>query len=348
MSRTLPVKVARRNRVVDADDVVRSSMLSLVVIGGLGGGLGGCDIAFMLERPVQQTVCGSFGDEEEVRFGEGMKEITDFSFNGPGTRGFVRAIVNTANGPRTGPAPVILDNGIWSYDPELEANWLALGSSENVILARMARDNDIYVAQQFLGPPTSLHVFHYGFRNGTWVPIEMEIAFTTNTDAIPGGELSIPVEGSDPPASFDFLPIFRYDQVDRGRTVAIAVRPPTSTVWQDQEMSGGALSTEAINTTHEPWSGALARTPDGQQVLIYAATDPNDPMKLNSDLYISEKRNGRFLEGVPLTNFNSSDEEVDPWISEDCSMITFRRTKRGAPFDGESRSGGKIYMSTLK
>jgi hypothetical protein len=340
MSRTLPVEVARRNRVVDPDGVFRGS-LAIVAL------LGGCDLVFGLERPVQDTVCGSFGDEQEVPFGDELTDITDFSFNGPGTRGFVRATIDIEGGSRTGPVPVLFDNDQWRYDATFEANWRILESNDRVRVARMARDNELYVAQQFIGPPSSLHVFHYVFVGANWVLAEnMEIAFTSNTDAVPGGELSELVAGSDPPLTFDFLPIFRFDQATEARSVAIATHAPGAQMWQDQERIGGLASTDTINEQHQPWSGALARTPDGRQVLVYAATP--DGSSENSDLFIAEKHSGGFVEGVPLTNFNTGDEELEPWVSEDCSMITFRRTARGSPFDGESRSGGTIYMSTIK
>ena len=328
---------------IDPDIVLHKSA---ALAGALVGALSGCDLVYQLERPVQETVCGSFGDQDEVAFGDELTSITDFSFNGPATRGFVHATVETSTGERTGPVPVLLDDDTWVYDPLFEANWRVLEDNDRIRVARMARDNELFVAQQLTTPAPALHVYHYAFINQSWVPVETnEIAFSSNTDAYPGGELSQPVEGM-PMQAFDYLPVFRFDKPTEVRTVNLAVHAPNTTMWEDQERSGGVSTTDTINEQHQAWSGALARTPDGKQVLIYAATP--DGSNENSDLFMAEKRNGSFVQGVPLTNFNTEDEELEPWVSEDCTTITFRRTARGSPFDGEARSGGTIYMSTIK
>lgn len=297
----------------------------------------GCDIVYRLDRPMVQTVCGAFGGEVEVPFGEELASITDFSFNGTITRGFVRATVEATNGERTGPVPVLLDDDEWVYDGGREANWRILGNNDRIRVARMARDNEVFVGQQLTTLPPSIHVFHYAYLNNTWVQIETnEIAFVDNTDVYPGGELSEPV-GT--PGTFDFLPLFRFDKESRARTVAIATHLPGASTWEDDGSTG------AINEQHQPWSGALARTPEGRQVLIYAATPEGSSE--GSDLFMAEKTSDGFLPGVPLVGFNTSAEEVEPWISEDCTMITFRRAPRGAPFENDARSGGTIYMSTI-
>ncbi len=318
----------------------------------LAGALGGCDLVYGLERPVQQTVCGSFGDEEPLAFGDELMDVTDFSFNGAVTRGFVHGTVEVEGVARTGPVPVVLDDGAWVYDPAFESNWRTLVDGDRIVVARMARDNDLFVSQRFTSNPPTLHVFHYGYRDvpgqgQKWVQIELnEIGAASASDLYPGGELSEVVPGSMPPVTYDFLPVFRFDQVTQARTVGLALRAPNAERWEAQELIGGVSSTEPINEQHQPWSGALARTPEGRQVLIYAATP--DGSSENSDLYIAEKRSGGFLQGVPLASFNTEDEELEPWVSEDCTKITFRRTKRGSPFAGEARSGGTIFMAQIK
>ncbi len=318
-----------------------------VVLAVALGGLCGCDLVFGLERPPMPTVCGAFGATRDVEFGDRMTEIRDFSFNAKATRGFVNATVQAAAGERTGPVPLVFANNRWEYDPIFEANWAVL-VEQRAYHARMARDNELWVGQVLTTPVPAYHVFHYGYVSNMWAPIESEVALTSNTDAFPGGELNEPVVGSSPPVTTDFLPIFRVDKTTFVRSVSIALRQPTATMWEAQESSGGVSSTDVINEQHQPWSGALARTPEGRQVLVYAATPEGE--QVGSDLFISEKRGGRFLEGVPLTAFNTDDEEVEPWVSEDCSMITFRRAPRGAALEGEppARAGGTIYMSTLE
>lgn len=312
------------------------------------GALSGCDLVYSLDRPPLPTVCGAFGDPREVEFGPELRNIRDFSFNARATRGFVNATLDASTGERTGPVPVINDDDTWTYDETFERDWPVL-VQQGANLARMARDNELWVGQYLTTPRDAYHVYHYGFVNQMWAPIEnAEVAASSNTDAFPGGELNEPVVGSMPLVTTDFLPIFRTDLTTFVHSVAIALHQPNAPAWEDQEQTGGVASTDTINEQHQAWSGALARTPEGRQVLIYAATRNGEDT--NSDLFISEKRSGRFVEGVPLTSFNSSDEELEPWVSEDCSMITFRRTKRGAAFEGEppARGGGTIYMSTLE
>ncbi len=325
-------------------DIVLHTPLALAV--ALVGTLGGCDLVYGLERNDLQTVCGSFGTPRRVEFGPGMTNIRDFSYNAKGTRGFVHATVEAETGERTGPVPVLLDDDEWVYDPTFEKDWRVL-TEQGAKLARMARDNQLWVAQLLTTPRDAYHVYHYGFEANMWATVEFgEVAETSNTDAFPGGELNEPVMGSMPPVSTDFLPIFRTDLTTFVHTVDIALHHPNGMMWEAQEQAGGVASTDTINEQHQAWSGALARTPEGRQVLIYAATP--DGENQNSDLFLSEKRSGRFVEGVPLTSFNTEDEELEPWVSEDCSMITFRRAPRGAAFEGEpqARAGGTIYMSS--
>lgn len=330
---------------IDPDAVLHNSVTLAVA---LAGGLCGCDLVFSLDRPPMPTVCGAFGGERPVEFGDQMTDIRDLSFNAKMTRGFVHATVETSAGERIGPVPVLLDDDRWVYDETFEANWSVL-VQQRAYHARMARDNELWVGQVLTTPTSAYHVYHYAFTSSMWAPVEnTEVALTSNTDAFPGGELNELVVGSNPPVTTDFLPIFRVDKGTFVRSVAIALHQPNATSWEDQERVGGLSSTDTINEQHQAWSGALARTPEGRQVLIYAATP--DGSDVGSDLYLSEKRSGRFLEGVPLTRFNTDDEELEPWVSEDCSTITFRRAPRGAEFAGDppARAGGTIYMSTLE
>jgi hypothetical protein len=336
--------VARSNRLIDPHIVLHKSVALAVALAGLGA----CDLVFDLTRPPMPTVCGAFGGEREVQFGGGMTNVRDFSFNAKATRGFVNATVETTMGERTGPVPLVFDNERWEYDPTFEANWSVL-VEQRAYHARMARDNELWVGQVLTSPVSAYHVFHYGFVNNMWALVEnTEVALTSNTDAFPGGELNEIVVGSSPPVTTDFLPIFRVDKTTFVRSVSIALRQPNASMWEAQELSGGVSSTDVLNDMHQPWSGALARTPEQRHVLIYAATP--DGSEVGSDLFMSEKRNGRFVEGVPLTSFNTDDEELEPWVSEDCSMITFRRAPRGSALEGEppARAGGTIYMSTLE
>jgi hypothetical protein len=329
--------------------VLHKSVARAVALAGALGAFGGCDLVFMLERPPMPTVCGAFGGAREVKFGDELSEIRDLSFNADASRGFVNATLSTAAEPRTGPVPLIFDKDAdrWIHDADREANWRVL-VDQRAYHARMARDNQLWVGQVLTSPISAYHVFHYDFVSGMWAPIENEVGLTSGTDAYPGGELNVPAVGANPPDTSDFLPIFRTDTTTFVRSVTIAWRQAGTMTWQDQELAGGLPTTDVINEQHQAWSGALAFTPEERQVMIYAAT-PNGE-DVDSDLFISEKRSGRFVEGVPLTGFNTDDEELEPWVSEDCSMITFRRAPRGSPLEGDPalRGGGRIYMSTLE
>lgn len=315
--------------------------LPRVAVVGVIAALGGCDLVYDLERTSLSTACGAFGGTREVAFGDEMTGVHDLSFNARATRGFVLATVATAGGPRTGPVPVILVDDRWEYASTFETNWSSL-VAQRAFVGRMARDNDVWVGQILTTPVPAYHVFHYYFTGDMWALREnTDVGMSTTADVVPGGELNEPVVGST--ATTDFLPIFRTDHASFDRTVAIASRQATGVVWTVQD-----TATDAINVQHQPSSGALARTPEGRQVLVYAATPIGE--KRGSDLFIAEKRDSVFLPGEPLTAFNSDDEEVEPWVSEDCSMITFRRAPRGADLVGEppALAGGTIYMSTVE
>lgn len=281
--------------------------------------LGGCDVVFMLEEKFPPVACGKYGDITKVSFDPALSPVTEFSINGDGTRGFVQA----THAGRTGVTPVKNVDGTWVHDPMFEANLGQLQSSQRLRFGRISFRNELFAAQ--LLDSGYFAAWHYAF-NGTWaLANNFPVAIEPTRSTFPGGELELDTP-ADPSRSLDQIVIIDLDD-DARTSISIAAKQPAGMAFE-KIYAGAKLSTFPINEVHEPTQGALVRGPNGLLVLAYAARRKDkvtgEPIG-SSDIYMSEKDGDVFPVGIPVEKINTNADELEPWVSEDCQSLFFRR-----------------------
>jgi hypothetical protein len=280
----------------------------------------GCNLAFPLPEVPRSESCGPYGPATAIAFGVEIQDpISDLSVLRDGSRALVRANHGIeANTPITA---VKLVNNRWVHDPMYQANLDILQLAQRVSWGHLSFEGEMFAAQ-LVG--TELSAFRYTFQTSgpmanTWQldPVT-PIAFANGEDVIPFGALQTGTGATD---RYQYV-VTRHDPRDGGRPyIAVAVDPPENDVWRDEVVSGGVLSTEAINKVHIVSQAVLALGRDGRIAMIYAARENG-----RSQLFISDKRNARFEEGIPIIEHNElGEDEVDPWTNPDCSVLYYRR-----------------------
>ena len=274
----------------------------------------GCDQVWQLHRDIPASACGFYDDLHRVNFDGLGNDVTDLSVDGTGLRGFVQGTTST----RTGLIPVKLDGGSWIPDSRFEANLGQLGTNEFVHFGRISYTGDLFASQR--SQTTGLYsVYQYRFMNSMWVLANnFAVAMSTGQTTYAGSEL----ETMQTFGLSAQVPIIHEPNTAEPPYVGMAERPPNVTTWTEA-VSGGRLSTFAINEVHEVTHAVIGRGPNDKIVLLYAARPKRSTE--SSDLFLSEKEGAFFPVGIPLEAVNTSDDELEPWISEDCHTLYFRR-----------------------
>lgn len=278
-------------------------------------GLAGCHAVLGVDPEPSASPCGDYGDPVPLIFEPTLLGVTDFSASPDGARGFAHA----EHDGRTGLTPITFDGQAWIHDHRYDGNLAQLQTEQFVEWGHITAKGQLIAAQrsQVTGYYTP---YEYEFRldTGIWVLANNQpVSFATGESTFAGGDLAVPTGAG---ATLDLVPIIHVRD-DLSTSVAIAMRQPLDNFAE--AVSGGELTTAAINTVHRVTGAALAATPSRVLVLVYAATPVG--ATTGSDLYVSEMQQGRFPVGEPLTSLNTEAEEVEPWISEDCRTLHFRR-----------------------
>lgn len=279
-------------------------------------GLAGCHAVLGVDPEPSASPCGDYGDPVPVSFEPTLLGVTDFSASPDGARGFAHA----EHDGRTGLTPITFDGQAWIHDHRYDGNLAQLQTEQFVEWGHITAKGQLIAAQrsQVTGYYTP---YEYEYRTdlNAWVLASNQpVSFATGESTFAGGDLSI-VTG--PGTTADLVPII-HARDDLSTSVAIALRQRAGEPFVEAT-SGGQLITAPINAAHRVTSAALAVGPSGAYVLVYAATPVG--ATTGSDLYMSEKQGSLFPVGVPLTSLNTDAEEVEPWISEDCRTLHFRR-----------------------
>ncbi|HEY4055322.1 MAG TPA: hypothetical protein VGM39_01895 [Kofleriaceae bacterium] len=325
-----------------------NGLLALVAI------LPGCDKVFGLDTPAQTTPCGVFDEPVPVAIDPDLVNPVRLTMNhlGEGGLGVVNARLKDMGSRRD--YTVIWQDDMWKYDPtrmngmdELANLQLrhatATRHDENRMYGSLELSNDdkahLFALQRgIVGDPTK------------WVQEGAEIAATSNQDSFPGGELVDTIPGYDDVQRS--LPIFRRDFVDGSWTTAIAERAPGDMTTFSDATAGGLPATQDINDTQWPTGGSLIRLQKGKQknaeVLFYSARPRGDTA--GAEIYVTQRKGGRFLVGTPIATINSDQEDVEPWVDEACTTIVFRRADPAGDStsdDGDTITDGVLYQSTI-
>ena len=269
----------------------------------------GCDFVF-LDEPIESTICGPYAAPTPVVFDASIPALTHFSVVGN------RALAREKESPHKLRA-LAFDGTMWKFDSERQANLEMLRTNGKLHYIHLASDTTMFAA--VFGARYSIS--EYTFRTNIWTAEGGVIANDTGADVFPGGALTTGID--DPPNTYRYLVTARVSTEDpKEYSIAVAVKPPMLDMWQ-AEVSGGVITTAALNERQRVTGGALALGTNNRPTLIYAAT-PKSVMT-GSDLYVSQRISGRFQLGVPLVLGGPNGEELEPSTNEDCTVLYFRR-----------------------
>jgi hypothetical protein len=276
----------------------------------------GCDLVFALEPPGAVAVCGPYQEIGPQSF-EDLVEVTDFSVDRTGNTGFV---MSKRNGDvRLTPIVQTAEN-TWSIDLERMFNVDVLHDEQGVRIGRTSPAGDLF-ASQFAQEVGDLRVFRYELSrtNNVWAAEPLPVSPTVSADTmIAGGAVEIN-DGFGPDRFFRHVPIL-HETETLDRFVSIATSDPDARFDWFEATADGQLVTDAINRTQEVTQASLALGPNNKVVMAYAAIEGESSM-----LFLSEKIKARFPVGARLDELDGPGEEREPFLSEDCSTIYFRR-----------------------
>ncbi|CAN5701780.1 hypothetical protein BH11MYX2_BH11MYX2_06590 [soil metagenome] len=326
--------------------VARTSLVALVAL------VPACDTVFGLDKPAQTTPCGVFSDPEPVAIDPRLVAPVRLTFTHPGDGGLGMINARLDDVGLRGDFAVKWDGTMWAYDETRSFGLAELQSSMDLRHTMATPDENAAFGSMRLGADAKHHLFLLTRTlQGTalkWVQDGGEIATSLGEDSYAGAELIDRDAGGTP--SSRSVPIFR-NSTDFSWAVAIAEHPPTADIWVDS-ISGGRAVTFRINEKQWPTGGSLIRLQQGPnqngQVLFYSARAQGN--QVGADLYYARRENGLFLTPVAISTLNSDQEDVEPWVDEACTTLTFRRADpegSRSNDDGDSITGGTIYQATL-
>jgi hypothetical protein len=270
--------------------------------------LSGCDLVFTLEPPTPEAVCGPYKEIAPQSF-EGLVEVTDFSVDRTGNTGFVMA---KRNGDlRLTPIVQHADNA-WSIDASRLFNLDMLHDTEGVRIGRTSPSGDLF-ASQFAQEAGDLRVFRYALSpTNMWAAESFPVSPASSADATLPAAPSRSTMASVPTGSSD-----TFDPTRPRRWIAslIATSDP-----------------DARSTARGTADGQLVTTINRVRIHAGAARGPQQQGRMatrssraSSMVFLSEKIKARFPVGARLDELDGPGAEREPFLSEDCSTIYFRR-----------------------
>lgn len=323
-----------------------SGLVALVAI------LPACDQVLGLDMPEQSTPCGVFGEPEVVTIDPRLVDPVRLTFTHPGEGGLGMINARLDNMGVRSDFAVKWDGSMWAYDEDRTFGLSELQSSMDLRHTVSTPDENKAFGSLRLGADAKHHLYSLsrvmiGPRL-KWVQDIAEVSTSLGTDSYAGAELIdvVDMNGSKGLS----VPIFR-NATDFSWGVAIAERGPTADLFIDA-ITGGRAVTFRINEKQWPTGGSLIRLTDGPnrnaEVLFYSARSRGN--SVGADLYFSRREDGLFLKPQAVATLNTDQEDVEPWVDETCTTLTFRRTDPNGSRsndDGDTITGGTIYQSTI-
>jgi len=277
----------------------------------------GCDLVFTLEAPPPVSACGTYRDVEQLAFGPDLEDVTDFSVDDTGMTGFVMARSPIVNRQRI--TAIQRVDGVWVRDPTREANLEVLTNLDKVTFGRIAPNGEAFLANRSQAED-DFRVFRYILNTNGWGSREQVSPTNTLESTFAGGEIEIN-DGFGPDRFFRHIPILHASEQGE-RFLSIASSEPLAVEWFEP-LDEGRLITEEINERHEVTMAALALGPSNDLVMAYAALP--EGATAGSQLFLTEKDGKRYPVGALLDELDEPGDEVEPFLSRDCSKLFYRR-----------------------
>jgi hypothetical protein len=182
--------------------------------------------------------------------------------------------------------PVAFDGAAWRADDAREGNLATLVTTAGLGRGRANGTGQLVAA---LAEPPG--VYELALAGDTWT-FDADAPIVAGADAVPGSGTTRD--------GIQIIPI---------------VTGTAVTLYSGATQLAGA--TDAINAAHDVSQAALAVAPTGELVLAFAA---------GGALHLARERpGGTFTAGEPIAALDGTGDELEPWLSPDCTAVTYRR-----------------------